>query len=78
MKALKLGYLATTAVALAACFAVGGCTGNGSADSGNRIPGDGKDALQPLTIDGSTTIFPVAQAMAEDFGKDNPTTAHRP
>jgi len=25
----------------------------------------------PLVIDGSTTVFPIAQAMAEDFGQDN-------
>src|SRR5471030_1424898 len=75
MKALERGYLTTMAVAMTTCFVVVGCTGNGTAISGNGTSIETRATPQALTIDGSTTIFPVAQAMAEDFGKDNPSAA---
>lgn len=66
---------ATMAVALAVGFALGGCATD--KPSSNSISAPGADPVNAgaLTIDGSTTIFPVVQAMAEDFGKDNPSAS---
>lgn len=63
---------ATKAIAAAALMVgVAGC--------GTTEPGSGVvDGVKPgalhgaVTLDGSSTVFPIAQAMAEDFGQSNP------
>jgi len=54
--------LASAAAGLAVALSCGGCGIAG----GNTADGS-------LAIDGSTTVFPIAEAMAEDFGNDHPS-----
>jgi phosphate transport system substrate-binding protein len=69
-KGVSRNLSAKLAPAIAICFAQSGCTGDHGPEP--SVPTFGSAIKGSLSIDGSTTIFPVAQAMAEDFGKDNP------
>ena len=44
-----------------------GCGGGDSATQG-----DGGPVPALITVDGSSTVFPIAEAVAEEFGKANP------
>ena len=57
--------IALFAVPLAACG--GGNQGQGGEQAGTPLA-----AL--ITVDGSSTVFPIAEAVAEEFGKANPNT----
>jgi phosphate transport system substrate-binding protein len=41
-----------------------------TAACGGGAPAEGEEAL--ITLDGSSTVFPIAEAMAEEYGKANP------
>jgi len=75
------------ALALVAVFAIGACTGSGasSAPSGAASPAPSTpaestapesappaDLSGTVNIDGSSTVYPITQAAAEDFGAANP------
>jgi phosphate transport system substrate-binding protein len=59
--------LVVLAIALlaAACGEANGAGGSGEADGGEALSGE-------IAIDGSSTVFPIAQAAAEDFQIENP------
>ncbi len=59
-RALPLALLAAALLALAA--ACGGDDGDGDSSAGERLAGS-------VAIDGSSTVFPVSEAVAEEFGK---------
>src|SRR5687767_9418999 len=43
----------------------------GCGQSSNEA-GEGEDPQALITLDGSSTVFPIAEAVAEEFGKANP------
>jgi phosphate transport system substrate-binding protein len=63
------------ALALAAMFALGACSGGGasiapSADGATAAPGASEPAADltgSVTIDGSSTVYPITEAVAEEF-----------
>jgi phosphate transport system substrate-binding protein len=63
------------ALALVAVFAVGACSGGGATDApGGAAATDGAAASEPaadlsgtITIDGSSTVYPITEAVAEEF-----------
>lgn len=61
--------------ALAISAALVGCSGGGNAgaettgDTGGKVAGGAEKGS--VNIDGSTTVYPIAQAQGEDFGKSN-------
>lgn len=63
-KARTIGALLALALVAAAC---------GEANSGSSIETGGQAPLSgSIAIDGSSTVFPIAQAVAEDFQIENP------
>lgn len=50
------------------CLLIGACGGGQSADQ--QAGGSGARAI--IKIDGSSTVFPISEAVAEEFQKDNP------
>jgi phosphate transport system substrate-binding protein len=73
------------ALALMAAFAIGACTSGGgtsAAPSTSTAPGSSAESMAPesagpalsgtVTIDGSSTVFPITAAVAEDFQIANP------
>ncbi|MDQ4065841.1 MAG: substrate-binding domain-containing protein, partial [Actinomycetota bacterium] len=68
MQLRRKAALAALMIAAAFFAACGEATG---ADTG---AGDGSTLSGSITIDGSSTVFPIAQAVAEDFQVDNPGT----
>ena len=61
------------ALVLVAAFAIGACTGGTSAtpptDGASGAPGSGApaDLAGTVTIDGSSTVYPITEAVAEEF-----------
>ena len=72
------------ALSLAAAFAIGACSGSGASSAPSTAPttapstapGSAPASTAPLSgsinIDGSSTVFPVTAAVAEEFQKANP------
>lgn len=54
-----------TAVAIVATLLVAGCTDGGGSGNGDELTGE-------VRIAGSSTVFPVSQAMAEEFNREHP------
>jgi phosphate transport system substrate-binding protein len=66
----KLAVLATTG---ALALGVAACGNDNSADSGSAAAAsDGQKVSGPIAIDGSSTVYPFAQAAAEEFQAANP------
>src|SRR5687767_12882236 len=59
--------LALVALAFVTFMAVA-CGGSTQSDQA----GSGEASSSGITVDGSSTVFPIAEAMAEEFGKANP------
>lgn len=68
----------TTALALAALFAVAACGGNSSPSGSGSVGGASGEPNAPadlsgeIRIDGSSTVFPVTEAIAEEFQAEYP------
>ncbi len=60
------------AVASVACIAALGITACGSSDDSSTTTGGGADVSGAVAVDGSSTVFPFAQAVAEGFQSENP------
>jgi phosphate transport system substrate-binding protein len=61
------------ALASALALAVGACGGDDEPSAGGAASGDRDGALSgTITIDGSSTVFPFAEAAAELFNEENP------
>ncbi|MGB0560746.1 MAG: PstS family phosphate ABC transporter substrate-binding protein [Spirulinaceae cyanobacterium] len=65
--------LTTAALTLALVACAGGGTGEDAADSeGGEDAADGSGASGEVQIDGSSTVFPISEAMAVGFMEENP------
>src|SRR5688572_3999885 len=63
-----LQYMFRYAVVSACALVIAGCGGGGnSQEAGEAAP------VALITMDGSSTVFPISEAMAEEFGKANPS-----
>jgi phosphate transport system substrate-binding protein len=68
------------ALALAAAFAIGACSGGGATTAPDASAGNGEPAASEavadlsgtITIDGSSTVYPITEVVAEDFQTANP------
>lgn len=69
MKHWILGSAIAVAAVLAGCSG-GNATEGTTGETGGKVAGGG-DAKGGVNIDGSTTVYPIAQAQGEDFGKAN-------
>jgi phosphate transport system substrate-binding protein len=65
---LKKGLILSSAFALA-FGALVGCGGGKQAGTGTEVK---KELTGTIKIDGSSTVFPISQAVAEEFMKENP------
>jgi phosphate transport system substrate-binding protein len=73
------------ALAFAAAFAIGACSGSGASSAPTTAPTTGSSnapasapaSTAPLSgsvnIDGSSTVYPITEAVAEEFQKANPS-----
>src|ERR687895_651105 len=62
-----------TVLALAGALAVGACGGDAEETGGGAASGNSDAALSgTIAIDGSSTVFPFAEAAAELFNEENP------
>ncbi len=68
---LVLGLTAVFALAVAACGGDDESSSSGSGSSGSSSS-EGGDLTGKIAIDGSSTVYPFAQAAAELFGEENP------
>jgi phosphate transport system substrate-binding protein len=71
------GLWTRTAVLLGALVALGGCGGGGPSPAGPPngaapSPGAGAQLRGTIKIDGSSTVYPITEAVAEEFQKQNP------
>ncbi len=62
---LILGWIPLFSVA---CLLLGGCTVKDAGSGGGSLTDSG-GLSGTITIDGSSTVFPISQAMAEEFQK---------
>lgn len=66
----SLAALAAFSLSIAACG--GGGTGDTATDSSNGGGDTASDLTGEVKVDGSSTVFPISEAMAEEFMKANP------
>ena len=57
---------------LAACGGTATDTADAPADGGTEVAADGGGVSGDVLIDGSSTVFPIAEAMSEEFSIANP------
>jgi phosphate transport system substrate-binding protein len=80
-RALRTSYsltLSALMVSLAACGGGNGPTATDTTDGttdGTTTAAAGSDLSGSVLVDGSSTVFPISEAMAEEFGKVNPDVA---
>lgn len=69
---MKTNWILGIAACAAAAFAFGGC--GASNDGGSSASGSGGDASLKgsISIDGSSTVFPISKAVAQEFMGKNP------
>ncbi len=79
MKKISINSASAAAILIASSFAFVGCSGGDNKGEATPAPGATTPAAGTtakvsgkLTIDGSTTVYPIAQQMGEDFKTDNP------
>ncbi|MDA0265393.1 MAG: PstS family phosphate ABC transporter substrate-binding protein [Cyanobacteria bacterium] len=69
----KIAYSLSLVALLGGLVACGGGTTDTAADSGDAAPAEEASGLTgTITIDGSSTVFPISEAMAEEFQIANP------
>ncbi len=72
----RIGALAVAAALVAgACSAAGGATGGAPSAGQSQATSDGTAPATlegTITIDGSSTVYPITEAVAEEFQLDNP------
>jgi phosphate transport system substrate-binding protein len=64
--------VAATAVTLAACLSLAACGGADAGESSSSSGGSGEALSGTVNIDGSSTVFPLAEAAAELFQEEQP------
>lgn len=76
VRAKRLGYLASlAALSLTVVACGGGGTGNGGEEEQASQAASGEQLLSgAIEVDGSSTVFPISEAMAEEFQNQYPDT----
>jgi phosphate transport system substrate-binding protein len=62
------GFRCAAAVVVGLAIVAGAC---GGANNERTSEGNGVPAAELITVDGSSTVFPIAEAVAEEYGKAN-------
>jgi len=77
-KMLRLGYSSALVAMMASLAACGGgsqtATPDAGTDTGTEVAA-GSDISGSVLVDGSSTVFPISEAMAEEFGAAYPNVA---
>jgi phosphate transport system substrate-binding protein len=60
------------ALALTAAVVVGACSGGGATGAPSAVSRSGSTLSGTVTIDGSSTVYPITEAVSEEFQKANP------
>jgi phosphate transport system substrate-binding protein len=74
-KMLRLGYSSALVAMMASLAACGGGSQTAAPDAGTTETAAGSDVSGSVLVDGSSTVFPISEAMAEEFGAVNPDVA---
>ncbi|MBE9108810.1 PstS family phosphate ABC transporter substrate-binding protein [Nodosilinea sp. LEGE 07298] len=74
-KMLRLGYSSALVAVMASLAACGGGSQTAAPDAGTTETAAGSDVSGSVLVDGSSTVFPISEAMAEEFGAVNPDVA---
>ncbi len=73
-KLLRVGYSSALVAMMASLAACGGGSQTATPDAETEMAA-GSDLAGTVLVDGSSTVFPVSEAMAEEFGAANPNVA---
>lgn len=73
-KLLRVGYSSALVAMMASLAACGGGSQTATPDAGTETAA-GSDLSGTVLVDGSSTVFPISEAMAEEFGAANPNVA---
>ena len=74
-KLLRVGYSSALVAMMASLAACGGGSQTATPDAGTTETAAGSDLSGTVLVDGSSTVFPISEAMAEEFGAANPNVA---
>lgn len=74
-KMLRLGYSSALVAMMASLAACGGGSQTATPNAGTTETVAGSDLSGSVLVDGSSTVFPISEAMAEEFGAVNPDVA---
>ncbi|MBE9157354.1 PstS family phosphate ABC transporter substrate-binding protein [Nodosilinea sp. LEGE 06152] len=72
---LRLGYSSALVAMMASLAACGGGSQTATPDAGTTETAAGSDLSGTVLVDGSSTVFPISEAMAEEFGAAYPNVA---
>lgn len=70
-KLLRVGYSSALVAMMASLAACGGGSQTATPDAGTETAA-GSELSGAVLVDGSSTVFPISEAMAEEFGAANP------
>lgn len=73
-KLLRVGYSSALVAMMASLAACGGGSQTATPDADTEMAA-GSDLSGTVLVDGSSTVFPISEAMAEEFGAVNPGVA---
>ncbi|MEA5452874.1 PstS family phosphate ABC transporter substrate-binding protein [Leptolyngbya sp. CCNP1308] len=73
-KLLRVGYSSALVAMMASLAACGGGSQTATPDADTEMAA-GSDLSGSVLVDGSSTVFPISEAMAEEFGAVNPDVA---
>ncbi|MBW4462585.1 MAG: PstS family phosphate ABC transporter substrate-binding protein [Nodosilinea sp. WJT8-NPBG4] len=74
-KILRVGYSSALVAMMASLAACGGGSQTATPDASTTETAAGSDLSGTVLVDGSSTVFPISEAMAEEFGTANPGVA---
>lgn len=74
-KLLRIGYSSALVAMMASLAACGGGSQTATPDTDTTETAAGSDLSGTVLVDGSSTVFPISEAMAEEFGAANPNVA---
>ncbi|MBD2232690.1 PstS family phosphate ABC transporter substrate-binding protein [Phormidium tenue] len=74
-KVLRVGYSSALVAMMASLAACGGGSQTATPDAGTTETAAGSELSGTVLVDGSSTVFPISEAMAEEFGTANPGVA---
>lgn len=74
-KLLRVGYSSALVAMMASLAACGGGSQTAAPDADTTETAAGSDLSGTVLVDGSSTVFPISEAMAEEFGAANPGVA---